>query len=79
MEHHTLTEYVGKMVNRGQSGEAVIIDAKREFFGKGIIVLCLMKGRPEFVTWWMNEEMQTFHGHYTLSLADATKEFKGRN
>lgn len=79
MVHHTLREYVGKMVNEGQPAEAVIIDAKREFFGKGVIVLCLLKGRPEFVTWWMNESMQTFNGHYTLDFADAVKEFKERN
>lgn len=42
------------------------------------IVLCIIPRQRQYVTWWMNQEGQTFHGHYTLRLEDALKDFRER-
>lgn len=73
-----LRELIGGVVNEGEPAEAIIIDAKFTFLGKGFIVLCVIPERGEFVTWWMNNEMQTFNGHYTTELNDSVKEFYTR-
>ncbi len=74
----TSRDFIGKTVNEGDPAEALIIEAKEEFLGNGFIVLCILRNRKEFVTWWMNEDMKTFHGHYYLHLGDAWEEFKSR-
>jgi hypothetical protein len=69
---------VGKTVNKGDPAEAIILDAKQDFLNDAHIVLCFIPARREFVTWWMNADMQTFHGHYALNLKDAFNEFRLR-
>ena len=71
-------ELIGTVVNKGDLAEAIIIDAKEDFLGKGFIVLCLIPERKEFVTWLMTEDAGTVNGHYFLNLSMAFDEFKAR-
>lgn len=45
----------------------------------GDIVLAVRDQSPHpYVTWWMNAEGDTFHGHYIETLEEAMSDFKSR-
>lgn len=57
---------------------ALILEHKKTQLDEGWIVLCLVPKNGNYVTWWMNPEGQTFHGHYYLGLEGALEDFKAR-
>ena len=57
---------------------AIVLEYKLTQLDKGYIILVIIPRQGEYVTWWMNEEGNTFHGHYTLDLGDAIEDFKAR-
>jgi len=62
---------------RNKTG-AIVLEYKLTQLDKGYIILAIIPRQGEYVTWWMNEEGHTFHGHYTLDLGDAIEDFKAR-
>ena len=76
-------KFSNKAYSRGETilnnTQAIILESKASFKDEGFIVLAVVPQNSEYVTWYMNEEGQTFHGHYTLDLEDAIKDFKERS
>ena len=55
------------------NGTGAIVLEKRAV-ENAFIVLCIIPSQRQYVTWWMNQQGQTYHGHYTLDLDGAIKE-----
>lgn len=66
--------------SRLQNGTgAIVLEKRPDWRGEGcFVVLCIIPRQRQYATWWMNQQGQTFHGHYTLGLKDAIKEFEAR-
>ena len=77
-----MKKLTGTTVNKDKAAEAVILQAKQPspnlHNNNGLIILCVIPGKNEFVTWWMNDQQQTFNGHYYQDLDRAIRDFKRR-
>lgn len=73
---------IGKKVNPGDLAEGIILMAKETMpqihIKEGVIILCIIPNRKEFVTWWADKDLNTFNGHYYLNLYAAIQDFKRR-
>jgi len=69
---------IGHKINPGLD-YAMILANKDDSRLEGYIVLAIIPGRKEFVTWWMNEKMEPGHGHYFLTLEGALEDYDSRS
>jgi len=72
-------DLVGQVVNAGNYAEGIILLARQSWVNLDeVIVLCIIPRQKEFVTWLMDENQDTFHGHYYLGLEEAIQDFHKR-
>lgn len=70
------------LTNRTMKNGAILLEAKpAKGRAGGTIVLALIPWNlaTPFVTWWMNEEGDTFGGDYVTTVAAGLKSFEGRS
>jgi len=70
-------------INRGtvllSSLDAIVLEYKPDCTGDGMIILCLIPKRQEFVTWYLTDEGNTVHGHYFKELGQALYNYHRRS
>lgn len=60
--------------------KTIVLEWKTAFKGEGFIVLAVIVGKGEYVTWWMAPDgSNVVSGHYYLSLKSALEDFEKRS
>ena len=57
---------------------AIVIASRKLRFDKCFIVFAIKPTNGEYVTWQMDEEGNTFHGHYTQDFYSAIDDYEKR-
>ena len=58
---------------------AVVVASRGLKSGDGRIVLCFKPHNGEYVTWWMDDDGNTYSGNYTQDFDEAVSNYKKRN